>query len=75
MATTPATLLAWQQLLHAQADGILAVDFLHVDTVLLKRLSCSGRNAAARRRYALRGASGSGSVRPMRPQKEMATHG
>jgi hypothetical protein len=24
--------------MHAQATGILAVDFLHVDTVLLKRL-------------------------------------
>jgi len=28
----------WRQLLHTQAAGILAVDFLHVDTVLLKRL-------------------------------------
>src|SRR6266542_1829040 len=28
----------WQQFLHAQAAGILAVELLHVDTVLLKRL-------------------------------------
>ena len=28
----------WRQFLHAQAAGILAVDFLHVNTVLRKRL-------------------------------------
>jgi putative transposase len=29
---------SWRQFLHAQAAGIVAVDFLHVDTVLLKRI-------------------------------------
>jgi hypothetical protein len=28
----------WRQFLHTQAAGIVAVDFLHVDSVLLKRL-------------------------------------
>ena len=29
---------SWRQFLHAQAAGIVAVDFLHVDTVLPKRI-------------------------------------
>ena len=32
---------SWRQFLHAQAAGIVAVDFLHVDTVLPKRI-CAG---------------------------------
>jgi putative transposase len=29
---------SWRQFLHAQVAGIVAVDFLHMDTVLLRRL-------------------------------------
>jgi transposase len=36
----------WRQFLHAQAAGIFAVDFLHVDTVPLKRMYVAGVHRA-----------------------------
>jgi hypothetical protein len=36
--STRRTGLTWKQFLTAQARGILAVDFVHVDTVLLRRI-------------------------------------
>jgi hypothetical protein len=54
-----------RQFLHAQATGIIAVDFLHVDTVLLKRLRRSSsrppglaRMACPSFSWCLRGQSG-----------------
>ena len=37
-AVTPATIMTWRQFLTVQTQAVLAVDFFHVDTVLLKRI-------------------------------------
>jgi hypothetical protein len=36
--TSPLSGPTWRQFLTTQAGAVLAVDFLHVDTVLLKRI-------------------------------------
>jgi hypothetical protein len=33
---------AWKQFLAAQARGIIAAGFVHVDAVLLRRIYCPG---------------------------------
>jgi putative transposase len=45
----------WRAFLHAQAKRILAVDFFHVDTVLLRRVYVLSFNKHGTRRVQLAG--------------------
>ena len=56
----------WRQFLHAQAAGIVAVDVLHVDTVLLRRAPSAqnvGKPSAARKEFLLATPSRGGRAR------------